>query len=112
MKRSETCALDLCSGSEICWQGTATRAPGEKSARGASSETAVHSKETRGKAKPSEVEKSQERESDSGGVVRLLQATKIPAGYRKMVKAKVEGSSGKHVSLFTSSQDSQCQKER
>lgn len=47
------------------------------------------------------MEKNQEKES---GVVRLLQAVKIPAGCAKMVRARVDVCSEEHMSLFTAYQ--------
>ena len=101
MKRSDTCALDLYSGREVCWQGTAAGAPGEKVTKAGEQAKGASSSGAKGKAKSSDAEESQGRES---GVVRLLQATKIPAGCGRMVRAKVEGAPEKHMSLFTACQ--------
>ena len=51
---------------------------------------------------PSEEPQDQSQPVPTGpGVVRLLNATRIPSGYKKMVRAKVEGNLREQLSLFT-----------
>ena len=62
MKRSDTCALDLYSGREVCWQGTAAGAPGEKVTKAEEQAKGASSDEAKDKAKSSEAEESRGRE--------------------------------------------------